>query len=145
MTVLDSLLRKKRVVLAERTRCFQEAAVSCERAERAFDISERNHAEAQRYLWEQLSSEAPLCVQRLATAKQDESRRGALLREARVTRDSAVAQLNALRQVVARLQKDIEKLEDKREERRLKSAQEAQDREWRRLDEWMTTQHGARG
>jgi hypothetical protein len=145
MTILDSLLRKKRLVLAERSRCFHEAVSSRDKAARVFGVVERNYGEAQRYLWEQLSAEESLCVQRLAAAKQDERRRGIELRAARAAHEAAIAAADVLRKVVARLHKDIEKLEEKREERRLESLKDAQNREWSRLDEWTTNQHGAGG
>jgi hypothetical protein len=142
MTILDSLLRQKRWVLAERGRHLEEAVAKREQAAKVCVVVERGYGEAQRYLWEQLSSAELLCVQRLTAAKQDEWRRSTELRNARKAHEAAGATAELLRKVVARLHADIEKLEEKRDARRAESLVEAQRREWTRLDEWVAGRHG---
>jgi hypothetical protein len=143
MTLLDSLLRKQRLQLAEHARELHEATQRRHHAEQAESAAGQVFREAQAYLSQQLFAES-LCPQRLAAAKVDEQRRSIELAQARRTLKAATESVESFEQTLTRAQKHFDKLEETRDERRVAATEAAQQREWRDLDEWITTRHGVK-
>ena len=144
MSILNSLLRKKRLLLAEVARQLHQALALRDAAAKALAAAEGEHREARQYLVRQLFDEESLCVQRLAAAKLDEGRTEILMEHARAAHQEHVNTAESLEQRGARLQKDIEKLDEKRVERGLAKQEGARAAEWVRLDEWVVTRHGVK-
>lgn len=145
MALIDSLLRKKRLTLSKRQAEWQEAIQRRDNAARVLSIARHEHGEAQHYLWQQLSQDSLLCVQRLAVAKAEEARCDRRLRECLDNYQTCVHEQEALEKAVTQLHREIGKLEEIRAARLSAAAHARQILEWRRLDEWVTVRHGAAG
>lgn len=142
MAFIDSLLRKRRLTLAERSRVLGVAIAEHEAAERSLATARALYEQAREYLWKQLCDEAELSVQRLVTGRFEESRCHERRRQAETRREECEQRVATQRQAVARLQKTIEKLEERRDEKRRARLAEHTKGEWQRLDEWVTNLHG---
>jgi hypothetical protein len=143
MAILDSLIRRKRLLLTEAARDLHEALAAKDRAAQSLAAAEGEHRESQDYLTHLLTSDEPLCVQRLAAAKAGENRTDRLLIQARAAYRESMHAAERLEQHCARLNKDIEKLGEKRVDRRQEAHAQALAAEEYRLDEWVTARHGS--
>jgi len=141
MALIDSLLRKKRLALSRETVRLHDAWQRLERAASALSMARHAHRDAQEYLWEQLSSDGLLCIQRLNVARTEERRWDSQARESLAAHQVCLDEHAALKEVVARAQREIEKLEEMRAARLGAQAHEHQKIEWQHLDEWVTTRH----
>ena len=145
MALIDSLIRKKRLLLSQRRAEWHEATRRRDNAARTLSIAKHAHLEAHHYLWQQLSQDSELCVQRLAAAKAVESRCDERLRECLQIYQTCVRDCEALERAVTQLHREIEKLEEIRVARLGALADARQILEWQRLDEWVTVRHGVAG
>jgi len=141
--MLDSLIRRKRLLLTEVARQLQEALRAKDRAAEIVASAEGEHLDSQQYLNQVLLSEESLCVQRLASAKAGESRADQQLARARADYREIAETVQRFEQRYARLSKDVEKLDEKRIERSKEAQVQALCAEWNRLDEWVTARHGS--
>jgi hypothetical protein len=144
MTMLDSIIRRKRLLLTEVVRQLQEAMRAKDHAAEIVSAAEGEHRDSQQYLDQVLLSEESLCVQRLASAKAGESRADQQLARARADYREIAETVQRFEQRFARLSKDVEKLDEKRIERSKEAQAQALHAEWHQLDEWVTARHGSR-
>ena len=144
MTMLDSLIRRKRLLLTEVARQLQDALRAKDHAAEIVTSAEGEHRDSQQYLNQVLLSEESLCVQRLASAKAGESRADQQLVRARADYREIAETVQRFEQRYTRLSKDVEKLDEKRIERSKEAQAQALQAEWHRLDEWITARHGSR-
>lgn len=141
--MLDSLVRRKRLLLTEVARQLQESLRAKDRAAEIVAAAEEGHRDSQQYLSQVLLSEESLCVQRLASAKAGESRADQQLVRARAEYRETAEVVQQFEQRCARLRKDVEKLDEKRIERSKEVQAQVLCTEWHRLDEWVTARHGS--
>lgn len=141
--MLDSIIRRKRLLLTELVQQLQEALRAKDHAAELVASAEGEHRDSQQYLDQVLLSEESLCVQRLASAKAGESRADQQLTRARADHREIAATAQRFEQRYARLSKDVEKLDEKRVERSKEAQAQALLVEWHRLDEWVTARHGS--
>jgi len=141
--MLDSLIRRKRLLLTEVARQLQEALRAKDHSAELVTSAESEHRDSQQYLDQVLLSEESLCVQRLASAKAGESRADQQLARARADYREVAGTVQRFEQRCARLSKDVEKLDEKRTERGKEAQTQALHAEWHRLDEWVTARHGS--
>jgi hypothetical protein len=142
MAIIDSLIRKRRLVRAQRAQELAAALSVRENSARECSVAGHEHEEILRYLWLQLETAGELSVQLLAAARREEAHRkqrlASFLAAHRIDCEN-VARLEAL---IARLDKDLEKLEERRLERCRLFAGERASQEALRLDEWVLGRHG---
>ncbi len=143
MTMLDSLIRRKRLLLTEVARQLQETLRAKDRTVEIVAAAEGEHRDSQQYLNQVLLSEESLCVQRLASAKAGECRADQQLAHARADYREISETVQRFEQRYARLSKDVETLDEKRIERNKEAQAQALQAEWHRLDEWVTARHGS--
>jgi TolA-binding protein len=142
MAIIDAVIRKKKLA---RSHLWQEREVALaarEQSARECSVASREHSEVLRYLWLQLETTDALNVQLLVSARHEEARckqRFATAEQAQRRDREKVAQLESR---IARLDKDIEKLDERRGERLRTLAQERTSLEALRLDEWVLGQYG---
>lgn len=140
MTMLDSVLREKHL---RRTQRLQELAVvraSCTASESALAVSRRLHDEARVLLWQTMTA-AELCVQRLSIARVQETSACRAADAAAATHAANLQQLEESQRLLARIEKDIEKLQERWEVRRAAAVSELLKGEWRELDDWVVGRH----
>lgn len=113
-----------------------------ERSARECSIASREYADILKYLWQQLEAREPLSVEVLAGAHRQEAfcrTRLACVEDAHRRDCERVVQLE---EQIVRLDKDLEKLEERRLARREQARVEHQTAESRALDEWVLGRHG---
>lgn len=142
MPLIDSLIRKKRLLLAR-------AAVELQRRKREYEHTVRDasaaksaHESAQHYLWQHLAGTETVCIQRLTTARLKEAATQMSLRDLVALHESQESFVREIEIVVNRLQREIEKLAELSEENIRDSRMDAIRNEWRGLDEWVVNRHG---
>lgn len=142
MSMLQSVLRHKHL---RRTRLLQEisaAQVSYEASRQQVATSRRLHEHASAELWQALTM-PELNIQRMSLARAQENMTQLALDEATRTHARSQAQLEDLRRALARLEKDIEKLQQRCQVRLSVALSQRLCREWNALDDWVAGRHGA--
>jgi hypothetical protein len=142
MAIIDAIIRKKKLTRAHHWQEREAALAAREQSARECSVASREHSEVLRYLWLQLETTDAVNVQLLVSARHEEARckqRLAIAEEAQRRDRETVARWEAL---IARLDKDLEKLEERRAERLRALAYERTSQEALRLDEWVLGQYG---
>jgi hypothetical protein len=136
MPLIDTVLREKQLRRDRSSQALVNANVRCEETARTASIARDRHAEARALLWDLLNEDG-LCVARLGLATAHERVADEAVERAARAHDAAVQRREALRLRVARLEKDIEKLAERRDARRSLRLSERLKQQWRQLDDWV--------
>jgi len=141
MAFIDSLIRKKKLAQVRDAYERESARAAREASAQQCTVAGREHADIAKYLWQLLEPNEALCVQRLAAANREESRRRERLAVVTAEHRSDCQRVTELDARLARLVKDLEKLEERRLAHWSLLRLEHQTRESQQLDEWVLGRH----
>lgn len=137
MGAIDGIIRNKKLAWARSSRSFEAAVRRRDASAQQLAAAQAHHRQTSDYWRQLLTAEQPLCVQRLMAAAGEEWRSSSRVVASLELHRSDSVQAATLQAELARLQKDLEKLEERRVDRlRLRQNEQAA-REARQLDEWV--------
>jgi hypothetical protein len=141
MTLLGSILREKQLRRVQRLQQLATQRLRCAASAQTLATAKRLHDQARSHLWQVLTA-AEMCVQQMSIARGREE----ALRLAAERGDRAhsvnLAALEELQLAAARIEKDIEKLEERFQRWLEGQAAQQLQMQWRELDDWVSVQWG---
>jgi hypothetical protein len=143
MRILHSVLREKHLRRIQRLQELQRTHERSNQSAQALASSQRVHEDARNLLWQTMNSSESLCVQRFGIARAQEHATAKAMNDAVGTHEANRQQLEKLTRGLARIDKDIEKLDERREEIARAAASDQLKADWSQLDAWMLSQQGA--
>jgi hypothetical protein len=143
MAFIESLIRRKKLTRAQHFMQLSTALVAREKSAQESSVARKQYAEVSRYLWTQFEATEPLSVQVLTAARREETRARQQLSASDEIHRRECRNVERLELQIARLDKNLEKLEERRLEMQRLAAFEREAAEAARLDEWVLGRHGA--
>lgn len=144
MAFIDSLIRKKKLTRAQHLVQLNAALAAREKSSQESSVARRQYADVSRFLWTQIDASGALSVQVLAAARRAEAHAREQLSRLDEMHQRECRNVARLESQIARLDKNLEKLEERRAEQLQESRQLDAAAEADCLDEWVLgRRHGA--
>jgi hypothetical protein len=145
MAFIETLIRRKKLTRAQHVVQLNAALVARGESSQESGVARRQYADISRYLWAQFDASEPLTVQVLAAARHEEARARERLSACDEIHRRECRNVARLELLIARLDKNLEKLEARKTELQRLEALEREAAEAARLEEWVLGRRGAGG